>query len=232
MLGQGGQAQSPLLRMALQVLQQNGGVEGILDKFRQGGYADQAASWQSTGQNIPLPGSALQEVLGTGAIGQIAQQLGMERIIPEDNTRTFRISTSTLGAGYVEAIANATLLAIRDAQPAELRGTAIMTGSKLHAPYSRTPEFRKRKLLQGALASAFAASALVAGSAADARIVSVQMNAPTVAFGGFSFPGVGRYVKIVGVAYAEVDPADARNAVIVDLSMAQQIGRASCRERG
>ena len=77
MLGQGGQAQNPLLRMALQVLQQNGGVEGILDKFRQGGYADQAASWQSTGQNIPLPGSALQEVLGTGAIGQIAQQLGM-----------------------------------------------------------------------------------------------------------------------------------------------------------
>jgi len=77
MLGQGGQAQNPLLRMALQVLQQNGGVEGILDKFRQGGYADQAASWQSTGQNIPIPGSALQEVLGTGAIGQIAQQLGM-----------------------------------------------------------------------------------------------------------------------------------------------------------
>ena len=77
MLGQGGESQSPLLKMALQVLQQNGGVEGILDKFRQGGYADQAASWQSTGQNIPLPGSALQEVLGTGAIGQIAQQLGM-----------------------------------------------------------------------------------------------------------------------------------------------------------
>ena len=77
MLGQGGESQSPLLKMALQVLQQNGGVEGILDKFRQGGYADQAASWQSTGQNIPLPGSALQEVLGTGAVGQIAQQLGM-----------------------------------------------------------------------------------------------------------------------------------------------------------
>jgi uncharacterized protein YidB (DUF937 family) len=77
MMGQGGQAQSPLLQMALQVLQQNGGVEGILDKFRQGGYADQAASWQSTGQNMPVSGSALQEVLGSGAIGQIAQQLGM-----------------------------------------------------------------------------------------------------------------------------------------------------------
>jgi uncharacterized protein YidB (DUF937 family) len=77
MLGHGGQAQSPLLQMALQLLQQNGGVEGLLDKFRQGGYGDQAASWQGTGQNIPVSGSALQEVLGSGAIGQIAQQLGM-----------------------------------------------------------------------------------------------------------------------------------------------------------
>lgn len=75
--GQAGQGQSALLQMALQLVQQNGGVEGLLDKFRQGGYADQAASWQSTGQNIPVTGNILQEVLGSGAIGQIAQQLGM-----------------------------------------------------------------------------------------------------------------------------------------------------------
>ena len=72
-----GQAQSPLLQIALQLLQQNGGVAGILDKFRQGGYADQADSWQSAGQNMPLSGNALQEVLGSGTIGQIAGQLGM-----------------------------------------------------------------------------------------------------------------------------------------------------------
>jgi len=72
-----GQAQSPLLQMALQLLQQNGGVSGVLDKFRQGGYAEQADSWQSTGQNMPVSGNALQEVLGSGSIGQIAQQLGM-----------------------------------------------------------------------------------------------------------------------------------------------------------
>lgn len=77
MMGQGGQGQNPMLQMALQVLQQNGGIEGLLDKFRQGGYADQAASWQGTGENIAVSGSALQEVLGSGAIGQIAQQLGM-----------------------------------------------------------------------------------------------------------------------------------------------------------
>jgi uncharacterized protein YidB (DUF937 family) len=69
--------QSPLLQMALQLLQQNGGIQGVLDKFRQAGYADQAASWQGTGQNMPIEGSALQQVLGSGAIGQIAQELGM-----------------------------------------------------------------------------------------------------------------------------------------------------------
>ncbi len=79
MMGTGGsgQAQSPLLQIALQLLQQNGGVAGVLDKFRQGGYADQADSWQSAGQNMPLSGNALQEVLGSGTIGQIAGQLGM-----------------------------------------------------------------------------------------------------------------------------------------------------------
>ena len=75
--GAGQQQQSPLMQIALQLLQQNGGVAGVLDKFRQGGYADQAASWQSTGENQPISGTALQEVLGSGAIGQIAQQLGM-----------------------------------------------------------------------------------------------------------------------------------------------------------
>lgn len=58
---------------------------------------------------------------------------------------------------------------------------------------------------------------------AEARIVKiVQMTVdPNPAFGGYSWPGVGQYVKITGVAYAEVDPADRRNAVIVDIALAQ-----------
>ncbi len=39
---------------------------------------------------------------------------------------TFRISTNTLGNGFVECIADATLLAIRDGQPAAMQGTALM----------------------------------------------------------------------------------------------------------
>jgi CxxC motif-containing protein (DUF1111 family) len=49
----------------------------------------------------------------------------VERVQFEDDVRTFRISTNTLGSGFVEAISNDTLLAIRDAQPAEMRGDAV-----------------------------------------------------------------------------------------------------------
>jgi len=49
----------------------------------------------------------------------------VERVQVQDDIRTFRISTNTLGAGYVEAISNTTLLAIRDAQPRSMRGTAL-----------------------------------------------------------------------------------------------------------
>ena len=55
----------------------------------------------------------------------------------------------------------------------------------------------------------------------EARIISVQMSAPTIAFGGYSWPGVGQYEKITGVAYAEVDPADRRNSIIVDIGLAE-----------
>jgi len=55
----------------------------------------------------------------------------------------------------------------------------------------------------------------------EARVISVQMSAPTIAFGGYSWPGVGQYEKITGVAYAEVDPADHRNSIIVDIGLAQ-----------
>jgi CxxC motif-containing protein (DUF1111 family) len=48
-----------------------------------------------------------------------------ELVAFEDDIRTFRISTNTLGAGYIEAIANATLKRIRDEQPAEMRGTTL-----------------------------------------------------------------------------------------------------------
>ncbi|NOT46756.1 MAG: hypothetical protein HOP17_03260, partial [Acidobacteria bacterium] len=50
----------------------------------------------------------------------------VERVAFGDDIRTFRISTNTLGDGFVEAIANETLMGIRDRQPQNMRGTALM----------------------------------------------------------------------------------------------------------
>jgi len=78
MLGGGAQqGPSPLVAMALQLVQQNGGLPGIISKLQQGGLANQVGSWVGTGANQPVTGSQLQEVLGTGSIGEIAQQLGL-----------------------------------------------------------------------------------------------------------------------------------------------------------
>jgi hypothetical protein len=57
----------------------------------------------------------------------------------------------------------------------------------------------------------------------EARVVKIiSLTTTPNAFGGFNFPGVGTYDKITGVAYAEVDPADPRNAVIVDILLSQK----------
>lgn len=48
-----------------------------------------------------------------------------ERVQFQDDVRTFRISTNTLGAGFVEAIANDTLVGIRNSQAAAIRGTLL-----------------------------------------------------------------------------------------------------------
>jgi CxxC motif-containing protein (DUF1111 family) len=50
----------------------------------------------------------------------------VELVNYQDTISTFRLSTNILGDGYVEAIANETLLAIRERQPLAIRGTAVI----------------------------------------------------------------------------------------------------------
>jgi uncharacterized protein YidB (DUF937 family) len=78
-LGGGNQQQGGnlLLQLALSMLQQNGGLEGVLGKFRQGGMAQQADSWVSTGQNMNISADQLQQVFGSSTISDLAAQLGM-----------------------------------------------------------------------------------------------------------------------------------------------------------
>jgi hypothetical protein len=61
---------------------------------------------------------------------------------------------------------------------------------------------------------------------ADAHITKIQIiskESPT--FGGYSWPGVGQYEKVVGKAFGEIDPNDPKNSVIVDLKLGPRNGR-------
>lgn len=75
--GNRGQSGNPLLQVALLLLQQNGGLEGLLSKFRQGGLAQQADSWVSTGQNMNISANDLQQIFGSSTLRDLASQLGM-----------------------------------------------------------------------------------------------------------------------------------------------------------
>jgi uncharacterized protein YidB (DUF937 family) len=101
----GGQAQNPfgarrsaglggsmLLQLALSMLQQNGGLNGVLNRFRQGGLSQQADSWVGTGQNMNISADQLQQVFGSSTISDLAARLGvseqeagaeMAQVLPE-----------------------------------------------------------------------------------------------------------------------------------------------------
>jgi uncharacterized protein YidB (DUF937 family) len=78
--GQGGgqNMQAMLMQLVMGMIQnQPGGLGGLLGKFQQAGLTEQADSWVSTGQNLPISGNQLEAALGADEIGNIAQQMGM-----------------------------------------------------------------------------------------------------------------------------------------------------------
>jgi uncharacterized protein YidB (DUF937 family) len=53
-----------------------GGLSGILGKLQQNGLGDAAASWVGTGANQPVSADALGGALGPDLMGMIARQMG------------------------------------------------------------------------------------------------------------------------------------------------------------
>ncbi len=54
-----------------------GGLGALVSAFQGAGMGKVIESWIGTGQNMPINGDQLQQVLGQGKIADIAQQLGM-----------------------------------------------------------------------------------------------------------------------------------------------------------
>ena len=77
--GKGGNNQ--LMDVVTQMLSNNGqqgGLAGLAKMFQDKGMGDQIASWIGTGQNQSISADQIKNVLGSGQLGQIASQLGMD----------------------------------------------------------------------------------------------------------------------------------------------------------
>ena len=83
-IGGGAGGLMALLPILLGLLQSHGGLGGLLSQFQKAGYGRQADSWVSPGENMPIDGDALSQVLGGGQLDDIAQQLGMSRREADD----------------------------------------------------------------------------------------------------------------------------------------------------
>jgi len=56
---------------------EHGGLGGLVSKFEQAGMGDVIGSWIGHGENAPISGGQLQDVLGSDVVSGIAQKLGM-----------------------------------------------------------------------------------------------------------------------------------------------------------
>jgi uncharacterized protein YidB (DUF937 family) len=72
---------SPLLQIAAALLNnggQFGGLQGLIQQFQRAGLDGHINSWISSGQNLPISPDQLTQVLGSGQLQQMAQQVGMD----------------------------------------------------------------------------------------------------------------------------------------------------------
>ncbi|WP_326527661.1 YidB family protein [Dokdonella sp.] len=78
--GQSG-GNNALLETVMKMLNdpQNGGLQGLIQSFQQGGLGDIVNSWVSQGQNLPISAEQIQSVLGGSSLSSIASQLGVSQ---------------------------------------------------------------------------------------------------------------------------------------------------------
>lgn len=55
----------------------NGGLAGLLERFKAGGLGNLADSWVSSGENLPISAEQVQSVFGAEQIQQMASKAGI-----------------------------------------------------------------------------------------------------------------------------------------------------------
>jgi uncharacterized protein YidB (DUF937 family) len=74
--GSGGLDPQVLMGIVGALMNNGGGLSGILAKLQQSGLGDAAASWVGSGANQPVSPDALGGALGSDLMGMIATQMG------------------------------------------------------------------------------------------------------------------------------------------------------------
>lgn len=74
--GGGGNA---LLQIALQLMQQQGGLGGLVKHLEGAGLGRQVSSWVGTGANADVDAGQLGQALGGSGLGALAQQFGLSQ---------------------------------------------------------------------------------------------------------------------------------------------------------
>lgn len=67
-----------LVQLGIAVINQSGGLEGLIEKFQQGGFGNLIASWVSRAGNLPVNADQITQVLGRDQVQQIADQAGTD----------------------------------------------------------------------------------------------------------------------------------------------------------
>jgi uncharacterized protein YidB (DUF937 family) len=60
-----------------QIIQRNGGVQGLVNQFEQKGLGGIAQSWVGTGPNLPVSSDQLRHVLGSENVAMFAGKLNV-----------------------------------------------------------------------------------------------------------------------------------------------------------
>lgn len=77
MLGKLGGNKGAMVQVAMDLFNQYGGLEGVIEKFNAGGLAAQTASWVGKGANLPVSAEQIAQILGGNTIADIATKLSM-----------------------------------------------------------------------------------------------------------------------------------------------------------
>ena len=77
MLSKLGGEKGAVAQVAIDLFNQNGGLPGVLEKFKAAGLTNEVASWVGKSANLPISAEQIVQVLGSATIQTAANKLGI-----------------------------------------------------------------------------------------------------------------------------------------------------------